>query len=514
MHRPSPRPAFTLCAAAAAWLAAAFCAGPAVAGEAPADGPPAGLFAGAAAVDVTPPLGSPIVGNWNSPPAERVHDPIQVRALVLKNGDDRLAVVLCDNVGIPREVFDAAKRQIAEETDLAAAQALTASTHTHSAVSARNGLDKVAVGTDLNPYQRLVARGVADAVRQAVAQLEPAEIAWGSVNVPEHVFNRRWFVSDPELLRNPFGGVDRVRMNPPRGSGALEKPAGPVDPEVSFLSVRSRPQADGPPPRPIALLANYSLHYVGGVPKGDLSADYFGAFARRIAARLGAERLSPRFVGILSNGTSGDVNNIDFTRRSPREAPYAKIETVADDLAAKIAAAHAGLVFHADPVLGSTQRELRLKVRKPTAAQLAHFDAVEARAAAGGEPAHPHERSYARRGRSLANQADEATVLLQAHRIGDVGVSAIPFETFAQTGLELKATVPAETALDRAFTIELANGSYGYLPTPEQHALGGYETWLGTNSVEAEASRKIVTALREMFAELAPPPAGPAAGPQ
>ena len=114
----------------------------------------------------------------------------------------------------------------------------------------------------------------------------------------------------------------------------------------------------------------------------------------------------------------------------------------------------------------------------------------------------------------MANQADEATVLLQAHRIGDVGVAAIPFETFAQTGLELKATVPAETALDRAFTIELANGSYGYLPTPEQHALGGYETWLGTNSVEAEASREIVAALREMFAGLAPPPAGSAAGPQ
>jgi len=64
--------------------------------------------------------------------------------------------------------------------------------------------------------------------------------------------------------------------------------------------------------------------------------------------------------------------------------------------------------------------------------------------------------------------------------------------------LELKAQSP----LKPSFTIELANGGYGYLPTPEQHKLGGYETWLGTNKVEVQSSVKIVNALLEMFAEL------------
>ena len=502
--------------------AATLCAGVAGAAE-----PRSGLRAGAAAVDVTPPLGTPIVGNWDSRPAQRVHDPIMVRALVLaddgpesdglKNDGTRLALVICDNVGIPREVFDAAKARLAAaDFGLPPERVLCASTHTHTSVSARNGADKVAYDPDLNEYQTVLADGIVAAVAQSVDQLEPAEIAWGSVRAPDHLFNRRWFVSDESLLANPFGGVDQVRMNPPRGSGALVEQAGPVDPEVSFLSVRSRPspQADGSPSRPIALLANYSLHYVGGVNEGDLSADYFGAFARRIAARLDAERLSPRFVGMLSNGTSGDVNAIDFTARKPDDPPYSAMERVADDLAAKIAAAHDGLAFHADPPLGSAQREIKLKIRKPTPEQLTHFDAVEAREAAGEEPAHRHERAYARRGRSLAKQADEVAILLQAHRIGDVGIATVPFETFTETGLELKETVPADTALTRAFTIELANGSYGYLPTPEQHALGGYETWLGTNSVEVNATRKIVSNLREMFVELAPPGAPTAAGPQ
>ena len=40
-------------------------------------------------------------------------------------------------------------------------------------------------------------------------------------------------------------------------------------------------------------------------------------------------------------------------------------------------------------------------------------------------------------------------------------------------------------------SILVSREAYGYLPTPEQHALGGYETWLGTNLVEVDASTKI-----------------------
>ncbi|WP_206678583.1 hypothetical protein [Alienimonas chondri] len=510
-------------AAVAAWVCLALCtAFPAGADAADEPKREDGLYAGAAAVDVTPPLGLPIVGNWNSPPAERVHDPIMVRALVLKNGDDRLALVLCDNVGIPREVFDAGKESIAARTGIKPEQVLTASTHTHSSVSARSNAGEVGGSPTLDgdrpalpkgtAYQQMLAEGIAAAVEQAVDQLEPAELAWGSVQAPEHVFNRRWFVSDPDLARNPFGGVDKVRMNPPRRSGALVKQAGPVDPEVSFLSVRTRGVGVGLP-RPIALMANYSLHYVGGVPGGELSADYFGVFARRIAARLNAERLTPRFVGMLSNGTSGDVNNVDFTAASVNRAPYEQMQIVADDLAEKIAAVYDDLDFHSDVPLASAQREVLLKVRKPTPEQLAFFEQVDARAAAGEKPYQRHEQNYARRGRTLAEGPDTVAILLQAHRIGDVAVAAIPFETFTQTGLELKREIPRIDPFEDAFTIELANGAYGYLPTPEQHVLGGYETWLGTSSVQEDATVQIVQNLREMFAQLArtgsPRPAGP-----
>jgi hypothetical protein len=84
-------------------------------------------------------------------------------------------------------------------------------------------------------------------------------------------------------------------------------------------------------------------------------------------------------------------------------------------------------------------------------------------------------------------------------RIGEVGIAAIPFEVFAEIGLKLKN----ESPFPQTFTIELANGSYGYLPTPLQHELGGYETWLGTSTVEKRASEKIEQTILEMLDRLA-----------
>lgn len=85
---------------------------------------------------------------------------------------------------------------------------------------------------------------------------------------------------------NPFGGEDQVVMNPGRGNPNILKAAGPTDPEVALLSIQA---ADG---RPIALVANYSLHYVGPAAGPVISADYFGIFGG--TAQTGVETYSGR----------------------------------------------------------------------------------------------------------------------------------------------------------------------------------------------------------------------------
>jgi hypothetical protein len=89
---------------------------------------------------------------------------------------------------------------------------------------------------------------------------------------------------------------------------------------------------------------------------------------------------------------------------------------------------------------------------------------------------------------------------LQAMRIGDLAICAIPCEVFVEIGLDLKKQSPFK----HTFTVSLANGYNGYLPTPEHHALGGYETWRARSSyLEVDASTKITQTLVQLLRDLA-----------
>jgi hypothetical protein len=450
------------------------------------------LKAGAAAANITPAIGGTIVGGFSPFPSKHIHDELHARCLVLDDGSTRLAFVVIDNLAVGREVLDEAKKRLHATTGLPVDRMLMSSTHTHSAVSARS-VNVVAPPGPLSDYQQFLVQRIHDGVIRAINNLEPARIAWGTADEPRQVFNRRWFMNPAFELRSPLGEPDQVKMNPPRGSKDLREPAGPVDPQIVFLSVQS---ASG---RPIALLANYSLHYVGGVGPGHISADYFALFADRIQQLLNADRLDPPFVGIMSNGTSGNINNINFRVASARQKPYEQMRIVADQVADAVFQASKSLQYRDWVELKMAQRELELAVRKPTPQQLARAQSILAAPAAdkAGKPANL-ERIYAERAMHQQQAPPTVSVILQAARVGDVGIAAIPFETFVETGLEIKEKSPFKPS----FTFSIANGGYGYLPTPEHHDLGGYETWLGTSKVERDASVKITRTLLDMLQEL------------
>lgn len=452
------------------------------------------LRAGAATADITPqkwPV--ELIGSFSQRLAGHTWDRLNARALVLDNGETRLAFVTVDSCLVPRSLFDEAKRRAAEICGIPADHILAAATHTHSAPPAK---DRPSRNQDADPdYVEHMTRGIVSALHQAVANLAPAELGWGTCQVPEEVHNRRWFMKEGGIVPNPFGETtDIVRMNPPRGRGLLDRPAGPIDPEVVFLSVRTH---EG---RPIALLANYSLHYVGGVPGGGVSSDYFGEFATQLHAKLfpdGQRDSLPPFVGILSNGTSGDVNNINFTDPQPRAKPFVRIREVAARVVERVLEAMPAVKYKRSIPLAMAQRELTLEVRKPTPDQVARAKKFLAEPDEKNLPT--RAKPYAAWTLELDQHPGTEAIILQAVRVDDVGVTSIPCEVFAEIGLRLKEQSP----LKPSFTMELANGHYGYLPTPRQHDLGGYETWLGTNRLEIDASDKIEAVLRELLQEVA-----------
>jgi hypothetical protein len=245
---------------------------------------------------------------------------------------------------------------------------------------------------------------------------------------------------------DPFGNLtDTVRMNPPAGGADLVEPAGPIDPDVSIVAVKSR---EG---RPIALLANYSLHYVGGPPAKAVSADYFGEFAQQIQQRIGAASVKPPFVGIMSNGTSGDINNINFRQPRQRHEPFEQIRLVAGSVAETAYDAYQTVKYHDWVPLAAAQREIELGVRLPSDGDVAKAKRILE--AAKGRALKERSEIYARETVLLSDYPPTVKLRLQALRIGELGIAAIPCETFVQIGLAIKENSP----LDATFTIELAN---------------------------------------------------------
>lgn len=448
--------------------------------------------AGAAISNITPEIGREIIGGFVPYPSKHVHDELHARCLVLDDGTTKLAMVVCDLLGIHRAVSDEARRLIAEQHGIPRECVLISATHTHSASSAL-GQDRWRPDQELDDYQAFVARRIADGVARAINNLRPAQIAFGTAEAPEHVFNRRWHMSLGTVPENPFGGVDLVKMNPPVGSPNLVEPAGPTDPTVSFLAVRE------PNSRPIAIYAAYSLHYVGGVGGADVSADYFGYFCELLKQRLTADRQEdgdhPPFVALLANGTSGDINNINFRNPRPAKQPYEQIRFVAEDVAGKVHAAMNSLNYRDHVTLAAAYSEPTIAWRRPTPEQRKW---AEETIAAGPQSNQDLSFIYAERTMRLAEYPETTTIPLQVLRIGEIGIGTVPFEVFCEIGLDFKS----RSALQPAFMVELVHGYFGYLPTPRQHQLGGYETWIGTNRVEPEASDKLLAELLQISADL------------
>jgi neutral ceramidase len=302
-----------------------------------------------------------------------------------------------------------------------------------------------------------------------------------------------------ETYENPFNSTaDRALMNPAK-TAKVSEPAGPIDADVGILAARAK--SDG---RPIAMLANYSLHYVGGRPA--ISADYYGLFAREIEERLHAADSryagKPAFVGIMSNGTSGNINNVNFAKTAPpRRPPAEQIVVVAKSVGDAAMRAWEKLSWKSAAPIATKERDISLGVRKATPAELERARQLVATVPRDKDGQFSDRKAiYAREAVLLDAYPDKVPVKLQAHRIGGLTIAAVPCEVFVEIGLDLKATKP----LDQHFTISLANGYNGYLPTPEHHRLGGYETWRARSSyLETEASTAITKQLKELLAEVA-----------
>jgi hypothetical protein len=237
------------------------------------------------------------------------------------------------------------------------------------------------------------------------------------------------------------------------------------------------------------------MHYFGA---GEgFSADYFGEFANLMEANLQPKtetQTSPPPLAIMSQGTSGDLHWMDYSR--PQRAEFSR-KQYTEGLVSLALQALQTTECKNSAILKTAQARLKLSRRQPSAERLAW--ARELNQARGDRRPKDLPEVYAEQAAWL-HENPSTELVLQAIRIGDLAIAAIPNEVFAITGLKLKAQSPLQPLV----VMELANGAEGYIPPPEQHYLGGYTTWPArTAGLEVDAEPKIVATMLGLLEQVA-----------
>lgn len=409
------------------------------------------LKAGVAKLEVTPPVGVRMAGFQGRVfPSLAVHDPLWARALVLDDGKRRAAVVIADIIGVSAELVGQVRKAAAASAGIAPEGCLIAGTHTHSG-PARYGDES----TDQErAYWDSVPGKLIAVLEKAAGALAPATIGaasgWCAIGI-----NRRERVPGGQIVlgREHFGIFDT---------------------ELGVVRV------DRPDGAPVAGLMNYACHAVCLMADNYLtSADYPG-----FACHFFEQRIGKGVMGVFANGACGNVN--------PREAAvnhgYASGGSfMIAQRAGEAVAREAARVWQKAKPDGEAsivyaQREIALPTNRARAIGRAEAGLKEAERGAAGPPEErtpyhiwyttPNPEGARKRVERLKAEGDAPIRCeIQAIKVGPVVFLAWPGEIFCDLGMEAKQRSPFRPT----YVIGYANGSIGYVPTPEAFPEGGYE---------------------------------------
>ena len=404
------------------------------------------MLAGAARVDVTPPIGvrmGGFAGRYKS--AEGIHDKLYAKAIYLEGRDASLLLISADVVELPDDVVERARAMLSERLSIDDGAIVIAATHTHSGPALLPDITSDAELKLNRVHTEKFPSFLLEAGEKAAESRVRVSARWGTGKA-EIAFNRR-------------------------------EEGGPIDPEVIALSLENESG------KAIASLVNYACHgVVLGASNYLISADWMGCESEALEKAFGGKHVS-----VFTNAADGDQNPItskgygcfgtfDDTKRLGTIVADAALEALKNAPVVK------------DPQVGLEPSIIAVrKVRPPIeGAEKLHqeqLEFLEKLKKEGKEPeaiwAQEAAISYTGKNLRLARTmkfSESDNVRVQAFRIGDLAFATMPGEPVVRLGLELKKKSPfSPTGL-----ISYANGYHGYIPLRKDYEKGGYEstpTW-------------------------------------
>lgn len=437
-----------------------------------------GLQVGVAETDITPPVGFPMAGYYHERLAEGKIDPLQAKAIVLREGNTAGALVVCDLIGVATDLSKEVRRLAAEKTGIPAENIVLAATHSHTAPDYMKELYLYLGKEKQQPlraeYIQKLINGPVEAIVAANQAAKPAQLETGAaVQKTPVAFNRRFVMKDGSVktwqsLKNP--NVIRA--------------AGPIDPRIELLAIKNAKDGSYE-----GVLSNFALHLdtVGGTR---WSADYPFFIQETLRETLGKDVIS-----IFGTGCCGDINH-----SNPSASVRNKVDFIGNSLGETITAElpklepvkGTGLTVQSQvvdlPLQDASQPEVKrsielLKVAR-AGGKVDFFEHVTAYKKMILDQMR-HEKPYAETdqhitwglSRSLAGIGETLPVDVTVMTIGeDVAIVCLPGEVFVELGLAIKQASPFKTTI----IVELSNAVETiYIPHRAAYAGGSYEV---TNS--------------------------------
>jgi hypothetical protein len=421
------------------------------------------LRVGFSRVDITPPAGAIITGPAG-PIATGMDDPLQARAMVVQNGDRKLAIVGVDLVKIRRDLTDQVIALVTEQTGITRDAVLVCPSHNHSSPLIPAQGDKA---TANKAYIDTLPKLISDAIVQADKALQPARMSVGRSLVYEGHINRRVISKADGLALNTW----LKKLNDLKQVPQVLGSEGPIDPELWLVRFDS---LDG---KMLGSLVNFTCHPClhDRIKIHTWSADFPGVIAEHIAQAFG-----PQAVCVFTQGASGNIQppvtwTPDWKERS---AVFAK---------AAVDAAKGAIPVEGPVVVAYARRDVDVP--------RCHAEAQrpEAITRLGWRP-----ESFEGAKRTAAAMPRTLNVPVSAARIGPFAIATNAGELFVEWGISVKKRSP----FPHTVVSELTNDWIGYEPTELAFQHEGYEALAGANFVSLEGIEKLVDTSVELLEAL------------
>ncbi|MBA7625886.1 hypothetical protein ES703_33320 [subsurface metagenome] len=397
----------------------------------------AALKGGCAKVDITPRTSVWLSGYGSrNKPSDGIVDELYAKALVLDDGQNKIAIVSADLLWVPLKITAEIRREVKEKIGIPEKNVLICATHTHFGPKidriTKNWPDTPASEIDKS-YVQTLKKKIADLILAANKNMREVKLGAVKGEIPEIVYNRRTKRND--------GSVAMTFRLPPADPNLI---FGPIDPEVCILRVEDMNGA------PACAIVNFACHPVSGTLNREkfysISADYPGYTTQVVEQMEGG-------ICLFALGTAGNMNPVRIERKKPR---------------LQIGRALGGEVLRRIQFV-STSGEVTLKALKKPVTM-------------------PIKKNLSPDRIIDADKTKKTlTTEVQVLKIEDIYILGLPGEVLVEIGLEIKN----RAGIENLFIISLSNDACGYVCHRQAYKEGGYEPGSGTNL--AEGAGEIIT---------------------